>query len=143
MLTADRTPLPSDFGVTFAEDAKPEAAVALALLLFADPDVKMPGGFSSKELSDTSPIKAIASFPQELVLLGRATVLIKGISQRLGIKVRSPARTHASHQRTGHQPTESARVTLAVESSRISGGERVDCDDFDRERYEGAVEIVG
>ena len=74
------------FGVTFAEDAKPEAAAALALLLFGDPDTKMPGGFSSAELSATSPIKAIASFPQELVLLGRATILIKGISKRLGIK---------------------------------------------------------
>jgi aarF domain-containing kinase len=74
------------FGVTFAEDAKPEAAAALALLLFGDPDTPMPGGFSSRELSNDSPIKAIASFPQELVLLGRATILIKGISKRLGVK---------------------------------------------------------
>ena len=73
------------FGVTFAEDAKPEAAAALALLLFADPDIEMPGGYTSAELSDTSPIKAIASFPQELVLLGRATILIKGIAKRLGV----------------------------------------------------------
>jgi hypothetical protein len=74
------------FGVTFAEDAKPEAAAALALLLFADPDIRMPGGYTSAELSSTSPIKAIASFPQELVLLGRATVLIKGIAKRLDIQ---------------------------------------------------------
>ena len=46
----------------------------------------MPGGYSNKELSAESPIKAIASFPQELVLLGRATILIKGIAKRLGIK---------------------------------------------------------
>ena len=76
----------ADFGVTFAEDAAPEAAAALALLLFGDPDTPMPGGFSSAELSANSPIKAIASFPQELVLLGRATILIKGISKRLNIK---------------------------------------------------------
>ena len=76
----------SNFGVTFVNGSKPEAAVALALLLFADPDTPMPGGFSSAELSDTSPIKAINSFPQELVLLGRATILIKGIAKRLGIK---------------------------------------------------------
>ena len=44
----------------------------------------MPGGYSNKELSAESPIKAIASFPQELVLLGRATILIKGIAKRLG-----------------------------------------------------------
>ena len=70
------------FSVTFNEDAKPEAAAALALLLFADPDIQMPGGFTSAELSETSPIKAISSFPQELVLLGRATILIKGIAKR-------------------------------------------------------------
>ena len=76
----------AQFGMTFVEDAKPEAAAALALLLFADPDTPMPGGYTSAELSATSPIKAIASFPQELVLLGRATILIKGISKRLGIQ---------------------------------------------------------
>jgi len=76
----------AEFGVTFAEDAKPEAAAALALLLFGDPDAPMPGGFTSDELADTSPIKAINSFPQELVLLGRATILIKGIAKRLDIK---------------------------------------------------------
>ena len=73
------------FGVTFSEDAKPEVGVALALLLFGDPDAPMPGGFSSAELSASSPIKQISSFPQELVLLGRATILIKGIAKRLGI----------------------------------------------------------
>ena len=41
--------------------------------------------YTSAELSDTSPIKAISAFPQELVLLGRATILIKGIAKRLGI----------------------------------------------------------
>ena len=44
----------------------------------------MPGGYSNKELAAESPIKAIAAFPQELVLLGRATILIKGIAKRLG-----------------------------------------------------------
>ena len=57
----------AEFGVTFVDDARPEAAAALALLLFGDPDAPMPGGFSSAELSAESPIKAIASFPQELV----------------------------------------------------------------------------
>ena len=45
----------------------------------------MPGGYSNQELSAESPIKAIAAFPQELVLLGRATILIKGIAKRLDI----------------------------------------------------------
>ena len=74
----------AEFGVTFVDDAPDEAAAALALLLFGDPDAPMPGGFSNAELSPDSPIKAIASFPQELVLLGRATILIKGIAKRLG-----------------------------------------------------------
>jgi hypothetical protein len=73
------------FGVTFVEEARPEAAAALALLLFGDPEVTMPGGYSNQELSAESPIKAIAAFPQELVLLGRATILIKGIAKRLDI----------------------------------------------------------
>ena len=63
----------ADFGVTFVDDAPDEAAAALALLLFGDPDAPMPGGFSNVELDPNSPIKSIASFPQELVLLGRAT----------------------------------------------------------------------
>jgi len=75
----------ASFGVTFLDEAAPEAAAALALLLFGDPDALMPGNFSSAELSEGSPIKAIASFPQELVLLGRATILIKGIAKRLGV----------------------------------------------------------
>ena len=49
-----------EFGVTFLEDAKPEAAAALALLLFADSDVEMPGGYTADELADTSPIKVDA-----------------------------------------------------------------------------------
>ena len=76
----------ADFGVTFVDDAPDEAAAALALLLFGDSDAPMPGGFSNVELDPNSPIKSIASFPQELVLLGRATILIKGIAKRLGIK---------------------------------------------------------
>ena len=45
----------------------------------------MPGGYSSKELSAESPLRAIKSFPSELVMLGRATVIIKGIASRLGV----------------------------------------------------------
>ena len=54
----------AQFGVTFVEDAPPEAAPALALLLFGDPDTPMPAGFSHDELSPNSPIKQISSFPQ-------------------------------------------------------------------------------
>lgn len=50
---------------------------ALALLLFGSTSTELPGGYSSKELSAESPLRAIKSFPEELVMLGRATVIIK------------------------------------------------------------------
>ena len=53
--------------------------------MFGDSDQELPGGYSSNELDDNSPIKQVASFPQELVLLGRATVLLKGIAKRLDV----------------------------------------------------------
>ncbi|CAB9498854.1 protein kinase UbiB [Seminavis robusta] len=75
------------FGVTFmdGEQENDELACAVALVLFGDTGVPLPGGYSSNELSEDSPIKLIASFPQELVLMGRATVLLKGIAKRLDI----------------------------------------------------------
>lgn len=62
-----------------------ELAAAVALLLFGDKDMELPGGYSTNELDEKSPIRLVASFPQELVLLGRATVLLKGISKRLKV----------------------------------------------------------
>ena len=35
--------------------------------------------------TDCLPVKALKSFPQDLVLVGRSTILIKGLSSRLGI----------------------------------------------------------
>lgn len=54
----------AEFGVKFFDDAPPESAAALAILLFGDTDTKMPAGFSHDELSPESPIKRVASFPQ-------------------------------------------------------------------------------
>jgi hypothetical protein len=75
------------FGVTFMEGEQDndDLACAVALVLFGDTGIELPGGYSSNELSEDSPIKLVASFPQELVLMGRATVLIKGIAKRLDI----------------------------------------------------------
>jgi aarF domain-containing kinase len=75
------------FGVTFLEGKQDDddLACAVALLLFGNADQELPGGYSTNELSDMSPIKQVASFPQELVLMGRATVLLKGIAKRLGV----------------------------------------------------------
>jgi hypothetical protein len=46
---------------------------------------KLPGGYDKGELSPNSPVKELKSFPQDLVLVGRSSILIKGLSNRLGI----------------------------------------------------------
>jgi len=76
-----------DFGVKFMPEYEndDDLAAAVALFLFGDSDRALPGGYSTSELDDESPIKLISSFPQEFVLLGRATVLLKGISVRLQV----------------------------------------------------------
>jgi len=77
-----------DFGVTFLEGTEDKAAAAasVALFLFGHPDVEFPGGFSNRELDERSPLRSLACFPQELVLLGRASVIIRGIGARFGVK---------------------------------------------------------
>jgi len=86
-ITKKLASLVRDFGVTFMEgdEGNDDLACAVALLLFGDTDIVLPGGFSTNELSNESPIKRVASFPQELVLMGRATVLLKGIAKRLQV----------------------------------------------------------
>lgn len=76
-----------DFGVKFMSEHEndDDLAAAVALFLFGDSDRPLPGGYSTSELDEKSPIKLIASFPQEFVLLGRATVLLKGIAKRLDV----------------------------------------------------------
>lgn len=76
------------FGVVFKGDVKSidDCAAALVILLFGNTGTKLPGGYAGEEISKDSPILQIAEFPQELVLLGRATVMIKGIANRLGLR---------------------------------------------------------
>lgn len=45
----------------------------------------LPGGYDKGELSPNSPVKELKSFPQDLVLVGRSSILIKGLSSRLDI----------------------------------------------------------
>lgn len=72
------------FGVIFKESPKStEAAAAVAILLFGNSDTPLPGGFVQGELDTNSPIAQVQEFPQEFILLGRATVMIKGIAKRL------------------------------------------------------------
>jgi aarF domain-containing kinase len=73
------------FGVSFKEGTGDDCAAAVALILFGNSDTVLPGGWAGEELSPNSPINQVKEFPQELVLLGRATVMIRGIANRLGI----------------------------------------------------------
>ena len=73
------------FGVIFKAGVGDECAAAVAILLFGNTGTILPGGFAGEEMSPDSPIVQVQQFPQELVLLGRATVLIKGIANRLGL----------------------------------------------------------
>ena len=45
----------------------------------------LPGGYDSNELSANSPVARVASFPQSLVFVGRSTVLIRGLANRLKV----------------------------------------------------------
>lgn len=74
-----------ELGVELKEDCQDEAAAAVAMWLFDGSTEKLPGGYDLGELSPNSPVKELKSFPQDLVLVGRSSILIKGLSSRLGI----------------------------------------------------------
>merc|ERR1712176_199893 len=69
-----------ELGVTFNDDAKPEAPAAVAFWLFDGMKEILPGGYDKGELSPNSPLKELKAFPQDLVLVGRSTILIKALS---------------------------------------------------------------
>ncbi|KAG8458191.1 hypothetical protein KFE25_011722 [Diacronema lutheri] len=75
-----------ELGVKLRPDAKPEGPAATAMWLFDGSVDALPGGYDMGELSPNSPVKELQSFPGDLVLVGRATVLIKGIAARLGVR---------------------------------------------------------
>lgn len=74
-----------ELGVTLNDDAQDEAPAAVAMWLFDGATEVLPGGYDKGELSPNSPVKELESFPQDLVLVGRSSILIKGISDRLNI----------------------------------------------------------
>lgn len=74
-----------ELGVEINPDAKDEAAAAIAMWLFDGSVTELPGGYDMGELSPNSPVRELSSFPQDLVLVGRSTILIKGLSSRLNI----------------------------------------------------------
>ena len=66
------------------------AAIAVTLGDKSRPD-EIPGGYSADELSADSPLKRLKSFPQALVLMGRAAVIIRGIASKLEVNCVSRA----------------------------------------------------
>ena len=74
-----------ELGVELNVNAKQEAAAAVGMWLFDGTVENLPGGYDKGELSPNSPVKELKSFPQDLVLVGRSSILIKGLSSRLGI----------------------------------------------------------
>lgn len=74
-----------ELGVKLNEDADDNAAPAVAYWLFDGSVETLPGGYDKGELSPNSPVKQLKSFPQDLVLVGRSSILIKGLSNRLNI----------------------------------------------------------
>jgi predicted unusual protein kinase regulating ubiquinone biosynthesis (AarF/ABC1/UbiB family) len=74
-----------ELGVELNPGAKPEAAAAIGIWLFDGSVMELPGGYDMGELSLNSPVRELKSFPQDLVLVGRSTILIKGLSSRLKI----------------------------------------------------------
>jgi aarF domain-containing kinase len=74
-----------ELGVELKESAKPEAAAAIGIWLFDGTVDELPGGYDKGELDPNSPVKELKSFPQDLVLVGRASILIKALSNRLNV----------------------------------------------------------
>ena len=74
-----------ELGVKLRPGSPKEGPAATAMWLFDGKTEKLPGGFDTGELSPNSPVTVLQSFPQDLVLVGRSTVLIKGIAARVNV----------------------------------------------------------
>ena len=110
-----------ELGVKLKEGAKPEAAPAIGVWLFDGGAEKLPGGYDTGELSPNSPVKELQSFPQDLVLVGRSSILIKGLSNRLNIpwslaKEWAPIARQVLHVNPSKKP---GAVAAADDSQRV------------------------
>ena len=74
-------------GVKLADGAPdPEGPAAVSMWLFDDAREPLPGGYEQSELSPRAPAQSLQSFPQDLVLVARSSVLIKGLAAKLDVK---------------------------------------------------------
>ena len=123
-----------ELGVSF----KPECtdvvnvAAALAMWLFDSTVARtLPGGYDSNELSANSPVARVASFPQSLVFVGRSTVLIRGLANRLKVPW-SLAREWAP----------AARLALATPEERAAAKAALDAANMKASRERRAAAMV-
>jgi aarF domain-containing kinase len=117
-----------DLGVKLRPDAKPEGPAATAIWLFDGSVTELPGGYDMGELSPNSPVKELLSFPQDLVLVGRATVLIKVRDGKgegwAGVRVRARARAQEGTARATRRSRGSARSADAGKTRHLRRGSR-------------------
>jgi aarF domain-containing kinase len=87
--TGDQTPedlqtigrLFLELGVELNIDAKPEAVAAVGMWLFDVPVKKFPGGDDKGRIDcQLAGLRELKSFPQDLVLVGRSSIRIKGLN---------------------------------------------------------------
>mmetsp|Transcript_35222 Transcript_35222/g.109184 ORF Transcript_35222/g.109184 Transcript_35222/m.109184 type:complete len:608 (-) Transcript_35222:18-1841(-) len=92
---------------------------AIAVTLFGDKSVDaIPGGYSADELSADSPLKRLKSFPQALVLMGRAAVIIRGIASKLEVNYSlADAWEQAAAERITNLPPPWARAENSAEAA--------------------------
>ena len=133
------------FGVTFSENAGDDCAAAVAILLFGSTDTVLPGGYVGEEISVESPIAQVVEFPQEFVLLGRATVMIKGIANRLGIVWSLSKRwsTAAEEAITSNGPMELLPIWSVVDPRIYSKSGRKRLSMVDRVRFTEVKSSLG
>jgi aarF domain-containing kinase len=107
-----------ELGVELKKNAMQEAAAAIGIWLFDGSVDTLPGGYDKGELSPNSPVKELKSFPQDLVLVGRSTILIKGLSDRLDIPW-SLAKEWAPIARQVLENNYQAKAALSKEGQRV------------------------
>lgn len=111
-----------ELGVELNDDARPEAAAAVGMWLFDGSIKKLPGGYDPGELSPNSPVRELKSFPQDLVLVGRSTILVKGLSSRLDLPV-SLASEWAPIARKVLNRNNKTSVNIKDDENRVRFGE--------------------
>lgn len=76
----------AELGIELKDNVPAHGHAAIAMWLFDGSVETFPNGYDESEMSPNSPVKAMKEFPNDLVLLARSTVLVKGLAKRFGIR---------------------------------------------------------